>query len=1017
MTEISNNALYAFYYIDETTEMEEFEFLRFPAQLKRIGSYAFIGASFPNGVVLPNTVEMISGLAFTMARTGVSKLVIPESVKTVGDGAFSNFLVAEFAQFPASLTKKQFAIDTDNPNFTFQVTGETTQKRYGDIFYETFTHEGTKEVRITGYDTFTTTQTLTIPETIDGMTVTELAPNAFGIQQVNFRKPNVQEVILPATIRKVGDSALRFKKVDVSTLQQVEEIGAYAFASGAVYSSSETFVLPATLHTIGDFAFSYMNVSKVHIDNKKRTMGIGIFSNSNITDVSFEEGITHIPAQMFLENKLQQVTLPTSLREIGAHAFQKNAITSIEIPPNVTTIGKRAFLSNKLTSLELPESVQEIGESAFSSNALTTVSMPKKLKTLGNNAFHYNQLRHIYVPQVENLGAKIYNNNPIEHVTFAEGVTNIGEGMFEESNITEITLPDTVTHIGARAFRSNKISTVVLPSSLQQVGEYAFSNNILTTIHIPKGVTFGSHAFANNELRDVTLEEGLKMIAPSMFIDNEISAVVLPSSLQQVGNAAFKNNELTTIHIPKGTVFGFGVFENNKLREVTLEEGVTTIPHTMFSSNQIERVTLPQTITNIEEGAFVSNALTEVTIPPLVKTIGLAAFSSNQLRKVHMFDNVTTIEEHAFSHNPLEQFTWSKKLETIGPEAFYRTKLKKIELPASLKSIGYRAFFESELEEVHIAAVDEIKRFAFQQNNIHTLTLPKQVTTIHDGAFINNALTKVTIPFKTKPNDISYIFGDNPIKEVVLPAQHSTYNLDYVSNSRLEKITLENVNTKLTYKKDFVHRDGLVFAGLYVDAARTKRYTGPEQKAKTIYVSWGRFSDITGHWAQGAIESFTSLGYINGYPDGTFKPGAPIQRKHVARILHDVFKFEAVNDVADFTDVPKSHAYYAAISAVQKAGIFSGDNGKFQPEAHLTRGQLAKVLVLAAGFEPGGKSTFKDTPASYWGTPYVAALADLAIVKGTDGFFNPNKPITRAQFVSMTSLALEEMKRRAQQNN
>ena len=66
-----------------------------------------------------------------------------------------------------------------------------------------------------------------------------------------------------------------------------------------------------------------------------------------------------------------------------------------------------------------------------------------------------------------------------------------------------------------------------------------------------------------------------------------------------------------------------------------------------------------------------------------------------------------------------------------------------------------------------------------------------------------------------------------------------------------------------------------------------------------------------------------------------------------------------------------------------------------------------------AGFEPGGKTTFADTPDTYWGTPYVSTLADLAIVKGTDGFFNPHRPITRAQFVSMTSLALEEMERRA----
>lgn len=169
------------------------------------------------------------------------------------------------------------------------------------------------------------------------------------------------------------------------------------------------------------------------------------------------------------------------------------------------------------------------------------------------------------------------------------------------------------------------------------------------------------------------------------------------------------------------------------------------------------------------------------------------------------------------------------------------------------------------------------------------------------------------------------------------------------------------------------------------------------------------FTDIDGFWGADEIESFVQRGYMNGYPDGTFKPYEPIQRKHVAEILTKVFNLNTTDATTNFKDVPQNHPYYKAIAAMQQAGIFEGSNGNFQPNAYITRGQLAKVLVIAADFTPGGTTTFKDISASYWGAPYVTALADLKIVKGTEGYFNPHKPITRGQFVVMTARTLKEL--------
>ena len=38
------------------------------------------------------------------------------------------------------------------------------------------------------------------------------------------------------------------------------------------------------------------------------------------------------------------------------------------------------------------------------------------------------------------------------------------------------------------------------------------------------------------------------------------------------------------------------------------------------------------------------------------------------------------------------------------------------------------------------------------------------------------------------------------------------------------------------------------------------------------------FSDTAGHWAESEIDAMTELGYLNGYPDGSFRPDDSITR-------------------------------------------------------------------------------------------------------------------------------------------
>ena len=181
----------------------------------------------------------------------------------------------------------------------------------------------------------------------------------------------------------------------------------------------------------------------------------------------------------------------------------------------------------------------------------------------------------------------------------------------------------------------------------------------------------------------------------------------------------------------------------------------------------------------------------------------------------------------------------------------------------------------------------------------------------------------------------------------------------------------------------------------------------PKQPEKTIEPTPTIiFNDISTNWAKDMIEEIAARGIITGYPDGTFRPNEPIQRQHVAIMLVRAFQLTANREEATFRDVPKNHSYYDAITLLQQAGIVDGSNGAFNPNANMTRAQIAKVLVLILGIKPGGTSTFQDVSATHWSHDYIAALEENGIVLGDNGNFRPDESMTRAQFVAIMHRAL-----------
>lgn len=138
-----------------------------------------------------------------------------------------------------------------------------------------------------------------------------------------------------------------------------------------------------------------------------------------------------------------------------------------------------------------------------------------------------------------------------------------------------------------------------------------------------------------------------------------------------------------------------------------------------------------------------------------------------------------------------------------------------------------------------------------------------------------------------------------------------------------------------------------------------------------------------------------------------------------------------------FWDVPPGSAFAGAIVSLASRDLSSGyEDGSYQPDKPITRGEVAKLLVRAIGnvvndetgaslfLKPWSEPLFPDLPQNhpyYWhirllankagdpeGERIARAIGDVQVLTSkADGNFHPDDPVTRAELATMIGLLLE----------
>lgn len=373
-----------------------FKEIKIPDSVETIGNGAFYDCRDLERIALPSALQKLSNATFYDC-TALSEVTFPASLKTIESSAFGGCRNLSEVKLPASLTEIRSGIFSGCYNLTnIHYDGSmakwsqinTSNGFLGDSCPSLVTDDYTAQFIPVEYDPdhpFPDPPPKTV--TITKYTGTE------------------STVILPSTINswhvtKIGEDAFQdnITITSVTIPASVTEIGSNAFAgctnltsvtyggdwSNLTIQSGNPAVEDAVNAQLFDFAFTPDNTAVI----VKKYNGTA----ADVTIPSHYKGkpVTMIDHAAFHDSAVTSVTIPDSVTSIPDDAFAFcSQLTNISIPNSVTFIGFAAFNScTSLKSITLPSSLSTIQSSAFyNCGNLETIRIPVSVTFIGNYAF------------------------------------------------------------------------------------------------------------------------------------------------------------------------------------------------------------------------------------------------------------------------------------------------------------------------------------------------------------------------------------------------------------------------------------------------------------------------------------------------------------------------------------------------------------------------------------------------------------------------------------------------------
>ncbi len=169
------------------------------------------------------------------------------------------------------------------------------------------------------------------------------------------------------------------------------------------------------------------------------------------------------------------------------------------------------------------------------------------------------------------------------------------------------------------------------------------------------------------------------------------------------------------------------------------------------------------------------------------------------------------------------------------------------------------------------------------------------------------------------------------------------------------------------------------------------------------------FSDVSPSYLYAPAVAFIKSHGIASGQNGRFFPNANVSRGEILKMAFNASKKSLTNDTTTyFSDVPVGNAFLSYVNTAHALGTVGGyPDGTFRPNAPVTRVEGLKIVLGLLGVQPGTPATspFPDVKTTDWFFPHIVWANDNdALESGAS--FNPNAPLTRGEVASLIYRAM-----------
>ncbi len=515
-----------------------------PQTIKRIGGGAFNGCYNLTSINFPEGLESIEDESphqwgnevYTsdegaFQNTGITSVVLPSTLKTIGRNTFSGCESLASITLPDGLEEIRSAAFTGCEKLTSVTLPESVKKIGSCAFYDCTSLVGSvtipKGVTELGPDIFYNTNLFSIVYLAENAVLDQEYNNS-GILSAERVTIGSQVQSLPngflancKTLKKVifeeraenaelvlGDCCFsNCEKLTSIDLPKTIKVGKGCFS----YTPLTTIVFKDGLQEVGEEAFSCTQLTTVDLGSSVTSIGKGAFSGlAELTSINWGNNLKYLGDQAFAgDKKLETVNLPEGLEYLGWRCFEESGITGIHVPGSVGNIKSYTFQScTNLVDVELGEGIETIGDHAFAfCSSLESIVLPEGLKTLETDPVYggyifrdCTSLKQVSLPStLQDLGSWHFPSTLETIISYMKSPIDIIESSFDYWNYKNTRL---IVPSGSKAAYLSKNYW----KDFENIEEMASTTDMLIVndVNIEQGKTATINIFLQSEVTDYT---------------------------------------------------------------------------------------------------------------------------------------------------------------------------------------------------------------------------------------------------------------------------------------------------------------------------------------------------------------------------------------------------------------------------------------------------------------------------------------------------------------------------------